>query len=665
MDKNGSTTKPSSMDYTYYMERRLLAQYNSKMANSTAPVFSDFETYAKTLPRRVVGNAGHGVLDLYKLPHWADPEAVKAMAIDLESNRRKLEGDRNYVRYATAPTASGKTASILAAFLNSAESGRTIGDSTVSLSYYIYIPFENNNSRNFRARTPDRDFYEQGAWFMLKCLDKFFNNTWGTVNTGDINIPGVEEIKIQMKNLFREKVGGGRCLVHVDEHHSMLAHANEEEAALFRRGALKVLAEASDVVVVATYTKLLTEVDPAGSSNVCRYPIAVPLLDIDAMTKSIPEFDMKVTGSHLSVYESGILGAVRFRLAQKILSIGLLALHKVSSSKDKEMDDLRRSFAKIVESKTAAEDRLLHLHDLLSLDSLFSDQTLTLTKNASVLLCGVYEWNWDSVLVHRQIRDLLLTPSGLATTTIKRLLGMRDPNVPVYFSGRKLFRAVLMNGQDKSLLSSKPLEVAFIWVIAVRSAENKTLQFGTKEFDFDCQELVPGRLFKKKWTEDIASTVNDLKEATLYYADEGKGSIFKICHPLCDLFFRTKGELVVIDITAINDAEFDSGRKPIQKKRKNMIEWVKNNMSTKSIFSFHGIVLAPFDAGDTTFEQVGDRCSVSILRGADATFHLGGLSQFLFWFTSPNDVQVKPDHDDDVPSSQDIEESDYLNEVDC
>ena len=37
------------------------------------------------------------------LPYWADPVAVKAMA--MESNQRKLEGDRICVRYATTPAA--------------------------------------------------------------------------------------------------------------------------------------------------------------------------------------------------------------------------------------------------------------------------------------------------------------------------------------------------------------------------------------------------------------------------------------------------------------------------------------------------------------------------------------------------------------------------------
>ena len=106
------------------LEQRIRSQFEKKMQESTAAIFSDFDTYANTLPRRVVGDTDQ-VLKLYELSFWADQQAVRTMAMDFESNRieETWKGTRKYVRYATAPKASGKTASILPAFLDSAESG--------------------------------------------------------------------------------------------------------------------------------------------------------------------------------------------------------------------------------------------------------------------------------------------------------------------------------------------------------------------------------------------------------------------------------------------------------------------------------------------------------------------------------------------------------------
>jgi hypothetical protein len=159
---------------------------------------------------------------------------------------------------------------------------------------------------------------------MLKCLGMFFKNEVDEVVINDQSkLPSLNKIKEEMKQELDSNTPQGRCLIHIDQHRSMIHHANQEEAALFRRGAIEALAEIPGVVIVATYTKLLTEVHPAGSSNVCRYPVAVPLLDIDAMAQSVTDFNMQIPKRLLTGSEAGLVSSVRFRLAQKIAYIGL------------------------------------------------------------------------------------------------------------------------------------------------------------------------------------------------------------------------------------------------------------------------------------------------------------------------------------------------------
>lgn len=637
------------------MEDRLCAQFEGKMKASTAPVFSDFDTYAKTLPRRLVGGAmKNTILTLYKLPFWADQQAVRTMALDFESNRRGLEGSRNYVRYATAPTAAGKTASILPAFLDSAEADRSIDGENVSFSYYIYLAFDNNDGRTFQAMSPmPKEFEKQGAFFILKCLAMYFDNQSGTVNIshecccGDSDSaepPNIHVVKSDLEALLDSMAPGGRRLIHVDEHHSMLSHENQSEAATFRRGALQTLAEIPGVVVVATYTKILTELDPAGSSKVCRYPVAVPLLDIDAMAESMPQFNMQLPERPLTATEGGLLSSVRFRLAQKISNMGLLSLHR--AIRVEEMDKLRQEFEGVVESESNVRERLLQLHNVLPLD-LSSMAKPIATGDALLLLCGVPEGDWNSNTVERQIRNVLLTSSGLVTVKLDTLLQMCDPERQVYVEGQSRFAQILE--QSASLLSSTPLEAAYAWVISARSAKDGSLRFGRKTFSFRCEHLLGGRLFLKSIREDFAARRDELKQETLYYAVEGPSSGYKQDHPLGDLFFATaKGELVLIDVTASNDVEykrFRPNKLPIATNRNRMIDWVKTHMARYNEvgISLHGIVLAPFDSGErSTITEIGTN-SVSILRRTEAMDHLGGLSQFLFWFAPQRDVQVLED----------------------
>ena len=220
---------------------------------------------------------------------------------------------------------------------------------------------------------------------------------------------------------------------------------------------------------------------------------------------------------------------------------------------------------------------------------------------------------------------------------------MSDPNSGVYSTGRDRFSKTLL-GNDRALLSSTPLEGAYTWVLSTRAKMEGILHLG-REFRISCQKLSPGRLFDKSFREDFEPLYNALEQNTIYYALEGPGSGYTQDHPLCDLYFKTtNNELVAIDITAFNDAEYVTSKPnklPILTKRSRMIAWVKtwsekyNSMGV----TLHGVVLAPFNSRTFKESELGDN-SVTILQGDDAVRHLGGLSQFLFWFLPKGKVDI-------------------------
>lgn len=76
--------------------------------------------------------------------------------------------DRGYIQYIPAPAKSGKTSSVLPAFLESTgiENGGT---------HYLYIAFSNNNKRSISCESGDISnsklkAEKQGASFMVECI---------------------------------------------------------------------------------------------------------------------------------------------------------------------------------------------------------------------------------------------------------------------------------------------------------------------------------------------------------------------------------------------------------------------------------------------------------------------------------------------------------------
>lgn len=114
------------------------------------------------------------------------------MAKELEKTHSSI---RRQVKYVCAPTASGKTTSILPAFLASTK-----------FSHYLYLAFVNNNKRNFRLSSLSPHVgvaRKQGAAFALKCVATLLNNDDNThIEICEADLPTEDASKRQLKELL-------------------------------------------------------------------------------------------------------------------------------------------------------------------------------------------------------------------------------------------------------------------------------------------------------------------------------------------------------------------------------------------------------------------------------------------------------------------------------
>ena len=255
-----------------------------------------------------------GELKLIEVPFFAREEDMQVMVTRLEDSSST---NRNRVKYAVSPTCTGKTASICPAFLKSATSVNN-----ARFSHYLYLSFSNNGGNRFvvidesKISASKKGVAEyQGAVFMKECLEKLLN---GEERLKQIKVPGsknlipkdLSEVAREIEALLDNNLVTGRILVHVDEHRKMADSSN------FRKGALSVLAVVQRVEVVATYVDIPAEIPGDDSSAVCRYPIPIPLVDVDAAARHA-EIEM-LDEDNIAADQKRLLATLKFRLAIKL-----------------------------------------------------------------------------------------------------------------------------------------------------------------------------------------------------------------------------------------------------------------------------------------------------------------------------------------------------------
>jgi len=598
---------------------RLKAHFNKKMQNDDVPLFADFETYVKTMPVRRSQETGEHVR-LCELPFWASDEDLERLGNDLE---RDIHPARSTAKYAAAPRSSGKTASGLVGFLASAER-----EEATSFTHYLYMAFDNNGENRFEIKDETKlsgnvvAAKEQGAAFALECLKRLFEAETGLkkIDLADPeNPPWTDETAADLKKLIDETIPGGRILLHLDEHRKMCLDPDEMVAsAAFRRGCMEALANKARVEVYATCTELLELPASWAPATTCRHPVAVPILDLDQVViDELLDDEFRtlwpVDLSKLTQLESRLWATLKIRLAMKIETIGLLRVHKASGTFNSFRDAFNAAAAEAVADGTSP---LEAWNALCAWPSLGVPEV---ESDAAEILLGVQENQYPGTEGDRLLRKMghaVVVRTGartLLTSSFLHLLSINAPDVPVYGDGRERLASVLTSATDD--LSATPLEASYTWALACRSFIDKTLDFADEEFAIECKSLEAGRFFA---TSQNTTTHNaNLKENVIYYVLEGKGHD---SHPLADLFFRVKDQVVLIDIYGGGNVDGARGKETRLK------EWITREQPNNEDLSFYGVVLAPFVNGASFTNG-----TVTLMRGEEALELLGGLRQLSGW----------------------------------
>ena len=113
-------------------------------------------------------------------------------------------------------------------------------------------------------------------------------------------------------------------------------------------------------------------------------------------------------------------------------------------------------------------------------------------RDAIKLLIGVREDDIESI--ERQVSNIVVVGDKL-TSSLERLLCIRDPHYKIYAIGRQKF-FVILNEDD--YMSNTPLEAAYCWSLSCMPAVNGELRFINKIFCIKCNDLRDGRQFPKK-----------------------------------------------------------------------------------------------------------------------------------------------------------------------
>ena len=456
------------------IEEKLKQHFTKVMQRDDVPLLNDFRTYCESLPVR---NAGaRTTLQLYKLPFLIKQKALDEMAQNIQTSYLNT---RATIRYISAPSASGKTASVLPAFLKSAEKedGGNI---------YLYLAFSNNNENHFTClNDPDikkKVAETQGAAFIAQCVQALLehpNNASKYEISLSQNLPIIKDIREGLQQYLYTKLGKDvRIWFHLDEHRKM-CDRTMASGADFSLGAMQTLASIRGARVIATYTNLPNEIPAATSSSVCRHGVPLPPLDIDQLMERVSELRINTTTSRLEKEEKRLLATLKVRLGLLMRTrenFSLVSiLHKPELRKPEEQEFLSQ-FQTILADHNM-KDGLKKCNELCAKEIKFAQSKIPL-DDATKLLIGLEDK--DNLFASKQIDNIVALPDGQISLSLETLVSVNDPKINVYSKGLKLFKHSL---KRPDLISSTPLEAAYYWKLSCESAIFEGLTFGDNNFD--------------------------------------------------------------------------------------------------------------------------------------------------------------------------------------
>lgn len=304
-----------------------------------------------------------------------------------------------------------------------------------------------------------------------------------------------------------------------------------------------------------------------------------------------------------------IWATVRFRLGMLLqYTYGLTSLHKPQGDFTTK---LLEPFKQAKENKSTVE-ALTNCANICKFPEVLGSSRQN--PNAVNILLGIM----DNDHIERQVSNIVVV-NNLVTSSLVELLSIHDINMPVYCEGQGLFMNMLY---ETDYLSNGPLESSYCWALSCSSALRGRLRFGTGVYRINCKKLLPRRLFHGTTSNEC--DFDKLEFDVIYYADErgcDEHGIEKPSHPLCDIFFRTtENELVLVDITGSHL------KTNVNQKKEKLSKWISVQQH-KIPLQLHGVVLAPCYTGDSTTHK-----RVHVVCGQEARLHLGGLMQTFHWF---------------------------------
>jgi hypothetical protein len=374
------------------------------------------------------------------------------------------------------------------------------------------------------------------------------------------------------------------------------------------------------------------------STEVCRYPVALAYVDPNAMMRAVPELQFRCPPNLDSFPEEKRLwSTLLFRLMAKVIyDVDLAGLHARTPLAVEFLNGFQEkaeAFSALVDKKGTSTERKAALADCIKFCAL--DENIDLcevhSENACDLLLGVADRQDATSTFDRQVSDLVVLSERRLSSSLRRLLKLNDPKVPVYRQGANHFyRSAFLATGD--ILSSSPLEAAYVWTLAVRLAKKKFIKFASSHrFDVDpILHITPHRLFPGTDVNapDIAA-IKALRTDTLYYAAEKDG--VHDTHPRMDLWFRTPSDQVVfIDIAGGQSRQ--SHKDKVKKLQALIDDW--NQHSELKGMTFEGVVLAPGFVGPASKPACQEPGQVVKVLDKEARKLLGGLDQVYRWFDS-------------------------------
>eukprot|EP00538_Stauroneis_constricta_P006227 CAMPEP_0119561892 /NCGR_PEP_ID=MMETSP1352-20130426/18955_1 /TAXON_ID=265584 /ORGANISM="Stauroneis constricta, Strain CCMP1120" /LENGTH=756 /DNA_ID=CAMNT_0007610201 /DNA_START=232 /DNA_END=2502 /DNA_ORIENTATION=- len=712
--------------------KELEAVFETRMCNSNVLLLSSWGNYKESMPVRKHGGTRH-YFRLRNLPFHASEDSIEKFAMSLEDSSTVGHNLslRDAVAYLSAVSSSGKTASILPAFLNSHRNERD-----GRFSHYLYMPFSNNANKNFCSDEFVDDNAEiakkQGAVFMYRCMERLLRCEYGDVNTRDVRdcIKGSVEVSIddpsdpsiqvsgtnnpakkessiaffdrvtrRINQLLNDKIPGKheRFLVHLDEHRKMNDNPN------FRHGAMVALAKCYRVKCVATYTEPVDYISPAKSSGVCRQPLVHVPFDLCDYLKYrfFVNIGRLVGLPGLDEMRKRKWATLAFRMAAKAHADCPLSLICPNPTRD-WLEQIQAALIKF-DAKTGGMGTMkgnavgIEAFDEALADCFAAtvlpppDNDAEHNEFALKLMNGVTEAKFRA----EQFGNTSVT-CGLTILKTKvvaswhDLLTLRYDSLPAFEIASRRFAEQLT---VDDYLSGSPLEEAYGWSLLCRSAVQQQFDFRADgfSFNFKAEDYQIGRLFRASAANNGEEMVDPrtLKKGVLYRAAEGKryndalkrrrtlnvagepvdaagnpmpttdrsGSVN---HPLCDFFFNTNDDkLVLIDITGGKNAP------DLYNKAKSLDEWIvcnepeliKKRRGKCMVQGVYGVVLAPFvDAkgrgGLSTFVYQRKTNQVLLVCGSDAIDMLGALGQLTEWLDVTRIPLTRCVTNDDVAGDQ-------------